>query len=81
MNAKHRIEELRGALNAANDAYYKRGQSPMSDLEFDEKLAELRRLEDAHPEFQDENSPTAKVGSDLAVGFKKVAHRYPMLSI
>ena len=81
MNAKQRIGELRELLKNANDAYYREGHSPMSDVEFDTLLAELKQLEEAHPEFHDPDSPTRRVGSDLASGFRKVKHRYPMLSI
>ena len=35
----------------------------------------------AHPEFFDPNSPTQRVGSDIASGFDQVAHVYPMLSL
>jgi DNA ligase (NAD+) len=81
MNDKQRIEELRKILRTANDAYYRDGHSPMSDAEFDRLLRELRDLEEAHPEFDEPDSPTNRVGSDLATGFKKITHRYPMLSI
>ena len=80
MNDKQRIEELRKILRTANDAYYRDGHSPMSDAEFDRLLRELRDLEEAHPEFDEPDSPTNRVGSDLATGFKKITHRYPMLS-
>ncbi len=76
-----RVEELRRLLRAANEAYYQKGDSPMSDAEFDRLMRELGELEEAHPELQHPDSPTRKVGSDLVSGFRKVSHRYPMLSI
>lgn len=76
-----RIALLRQRLREANEAYYVAGHSPMDDAEYDIQLNELRRLEQDHPEWDDPDSPTKKVGSDLTAGFAKVTHAYPMLSI
>jgi DNA ligase (NAD+) len=80
-SAQARVEELRPLLRVANEAYYQKGESPMSDVQFDQLMHELEDLEEAYPELQHPDSPTHKVGSDLVSGFKKVSHRYPMLSI
>jgi DNA ligase (NAD+) len=53
----------------------------MSDAEFDRKLAELAKLEAAHPELDDPASPTRRVGGEPISGFRTVAHTQPMLSI
>lgn len=76
-----RLLQLRQQIQAANEAYYVQGHSPMDDQVFDALLAELRELEALHPEHADPESPTQKVGSDLTAGFAKVPHVYPMLSI
>ena len=76
-----RIEALRARLADANDQYYKLGRSPMSDEEYDRGVKELEKLEAEHPEYAAADSPAAAVGSDLTPGFRKVVHRYPMLSI
>lgn len=44
-------------------------------------MRELQEMEREHPEYQDENSPTMRVGSDLNKNFTQVAHKYPMLSL
>ena len=44
-------------------------------------MRELQDLEQAHPEYKDENSPTMRVGSDINKNFTQVAHKYPMLVI
>ena len=44
-------------------------------------MRELQELEKEHPEYQDDNSPTMRVGSDLNKNFTQVAHKYPMLSL
>ncbi len=76
-----RILELKKSLNEANDAYYKKGLSPISDEEYDALLTELQSLENANPQLASSDSPTKKLGSDLVTGFPKLSHQYPMLSI
>lgn len=76
-----RIAELRGVLERANRAYYGGVTPVMSDREFDELLAELADLERAHPELDDPDSPTHRVGSEVVGGFRTVRHAVPMLSI
>ncbi len=53
----------------------------MSDVEFDRLLEELAQLEREHPEFDDPDSPTHRVGGEPIEGFKTVRHAAPMLSI
>ena len=53
----------------------------ISDKEFDDLMRELQTLEQEHPEYKDENSPTMRVGSDINKNFTQVAHKYPMLSL
>ncbi len=80
-DAQTEIEALRSRLADANDQYYKQGHSPMSDEEYDRGVKELERLEAEHPEFAAADSPATAVGSDLTPGFRKVVHKFPMLSI
>lgn len=79
--AKERIEALRSELNTHNYNYYVLSNPTISDFEFDSKLKELQELEAQYPEYFDINSPTQRVGSDLNIEFKQVAHKYPMLSL
>ncbi|WP_166335958.1 NAD-dependent DNA ligase LigA [Sphingobacterium chungjuense] len=81
MDVKQRIAELTATLNEYNYQYYVLANSAISDFDFDQKLAELDRLEKAHPEFLDPNSPTQKVGGDITSKFETVPHRWPMLSL
>ena len=78
---KEQIEALRRELEQHNYNYYVLSTPSVSDFEFDAKMKELQDLEAAHPEFFDPNSPTQRVGSDIANGFEQVAHVYPMLSL
>ncbi len=81
MSAKERIDQLRADLHRHNHNYYVLNAPEISDKEFDDLMRELQELEKEHPEYQDENSPTMRVGSDLNKEFMQVAHRYPMLSL
>ncbi len=80
---KEEILSLRKELTEANYRYYVLNQPTLSDYDFDQKLRRLQDLEALHPELFDPNSPTQRVGSDLAKqnGFKQVRHQYPMLSL
>ncbi|MEI8271547.1 MAG: NAD-dependent DNA ligase LigA [Paludibacter sp.] len=78
---KTQLENLRRELEQHNYNYYVLSQPTISDFEFDVKLKELQDLEAAYPEFFDPNSPTQRVGSDIASGFDQLAHVYPMLSL
>ena len=92
--ANIRIKELRDILNDASRRYYVENMPTMSDYEFDMLLKELEALEAEYPELVTPDSPTQKVGSDLAEAkpskrkgteprkeFEQYPHRYPMLSL
>lgn len=81
MEIKDEIRQLRDELHRHNYNYYVLNAPEISDREFDEMMARLQQLEQEYPEFQDPNSPTQRVGSDLNHDFVQVAHRYPMLSL
>ncbi len=78
---EQRIRELREILNKQNYNYYVLNNPSISDYEFDQLLNELKELEARYPEYYDENSPTARVGSDIQQEFEQVEHTYPMLSL
>ena len=81
MDEKERIEQLRRELHEHNYRYYVENQPINSDYDFDQLMHELQQLEQRHPEMDDPNSPTQRVGSDLQTEFRQVEHRYPMLSL
>ena len=81
MDIKEKIEGLRAELHRHNYNYYVLNAPEISDKEFDDLMRKLQDLEKEHPEYQDDNSPTMRVGSDLNKNFTQVAHKYPMLSL
>jgi DNA ligase (NAD+) len=82
-DAATRATELRRILEEASDLYYNEGAPPMSDAEYDALFAELRALEESHPDLRKPDSPTQRVGAPLPRGsrFETAAHLAPMLSI
>ena len=81
MDSKDRIQALRDELRQHNYNYYVLSMPTISDKEFDDKMHELQELEKAHPEYDDPDSPTQRVGSDISKESKQVTHIYPMLSL
>jgi DNA ligase (NAD+) len=81
MNVKERIEVLRKELHHHNYQYYVKDNPKISDFEFDQKLKELEKLEEQHPEFSDDNSPTKRVGGQVTKNFKTVRHNERMYSL
>lgn len=76
-----RIVKLRKELNKHNHLYYIENSPEISDKEFDELMNELQKLEKEYPEYDDSNSPSRRVGSDLSTEFEQVRHNHPMLSL
>ena len=80
-NLKDRIDRLRKELNLHNYNYYVLDKPVISDYDFDRMLAELQKLEAEHPEFQDPNSPTQRVGGQITKNFETITHEYRMYSL
>ncbi|WP_291287713.1 NAD-dependent DNA ligase LigA [Flavobacterium sp.] len=81
MSIQETIQTLRNELNQHNYNYYVLDNATISDYDFDIKLKELQDLENKHPEFFDENSPTQRVGGTVTKNFKTIAHQYRMYSL
>ncbi|QSW89517.1 MULTISPECIES: NAD-dependent DNA ligase LigA [Flavobacterium] len=81
MNIQETIQALRDELNQHNYNYYVLDNATISDYDFDIKLKELQDLENKHPEFFDEDSPTQRVGGAVTKNFKTIAHQYRMYSL
>ncbi|OBX26254.1 DNA ligase (NAD+) [Gelidibacter algens] len=81
MNIQQHILQLRDTLTQHNYNYYVLDQPTISDFDFDVKLKELQALEDAHPEFADEHSPTKRVGGAITKNFETVVHDHRMYSL
>lgn len=83
-NDQARILELRREIARHDELYYRKAAPEISDAAYDVLKAELRRLEQAYPDFGDIVAGAAaggKVGDDRTEGFAKRRHGAPMLSL
>ena len=78
---KQEIESLRTRLTHYAKQYYVYDTSEISDFEYDALFRRLQELEAAHPEYDDPNSPTRRVGGRVLDKFEKVTHRVQMGSL
>ncbi len=76
-----RIQTLRKELAYHSRKYYVEDAPEISDFEYDRMFYELVALEEAHPEYDDPNSPTKRVGGKASDKFEKVTHTVPMGSL
>ena len=78
---RERINALREQINYHNRKYYVEDAPLISDYEYDQLTAKLKKLEKEHPELIVPESPTQRVGGEPAKEFKTVEHAVPMLSL
>lgn len=76
---EQKIKQLREEV-MKHDLLYDEGTPIITDSEYDQMYYELVSLEEKHPEFSDENSPTKRIYSVVVDSLKKVKHSTPMLS-
>lgn len=75
------IENLRDELHLHNYNYYVLDKPVISDFEFDMKLKDLINLENQYPEFNDNNSPSIRIGGSIIKNFNTIVHDFPMYSL
>ena len=82
MDIKQEIEQLREQIRYHNDRYYNQDDPEISDYEYDQLSLRLRKLEKEHPEIDQSDSPTQRVGGTAKreAGIL-VKHNVPMLSL
>ena len=84
MNKLELVEEIRklsDLLSLYQNAYYIKNKPLVSDLEYDRIFDRLLTLEQENPELILPDSPSGRVGSDLANDIPEVAHTIPVLSL
>jgi DNA ligase (NAD+) len=79
--AAERAAALRQQIERANYAYYVLDAPEISDAEYDRLFRELQALEGDHPDLRSPDSPTQRVGAEVASALAKYTHRRPMLSL
>lgn len=81
IEAEERLNELREKLEEYGYHYYVLDNPVVSDVEYDELMLELIKLEEQFPELITEDSPSVRVGGNPLPHFEKVQHEIPMLSL
>lgn len=76
-----RLETLTEQLLRQNRNYYEKDQPEISDMEYDQLMEELRRLEEELPQLKRADSPTSHVGGAAIRQFQPVKHRVPVISL
>ena len=75
-----RINFLKEELNKHNYLYYVEDNPLISDKQYDDMFAELKKLEEDHPEYQTPDSPTLRVGS-VSEKFLPYTHKHRLYSL
>ena len=78
---RKRVEELRRLVEYHLYRYHVLDDPELSDDAYDVLYDELVALEEQHPELRRNDSPTQRVGSAPAEGFRKVEHLSPLGSL
>ncbi|HTO06336.1 MAG TPA: NAD-dependent DNA ligase LigA [Myxococcota bacterium] len=75
------MDQLRREIDFHSRQYHELDAPQIADAEYDRMFRELLAIEAAHPEWEDPSSPSKRVGSAPAPGFRVVEHAVPMLSL
>jgi DNA ligase (NAD+) len=75
------LDDLRKQLHFHNYRYHVLDAPVISDQEYDRLLAELKQIENEHPEWITPDSPTQRAGAAPSEKFEKVQHPAPILSL
>lgn len=77
-----RYNELVELINKANYEYHVLDNpTTLTDQEYDNYIRELYAIEEEHPDWIREDSPTKKIGGVILDKFDKVTHKIPMMSL
>ena len=77
-----RYNELVELITKANYEYHILDNPvTLTDAEYDNYLRELYKIEEEHPDWIREDSPTKKIGGVVLEKFIKVTHNIPMMSL
>ncbi len=76
-----RMLELIDIINEADYNYHTLDNPTITDQEYDKYLKELFEIEEEHPDWIKENSPTQHAGGKIIDSFNKVTHKIPLMSL
>lgn len=78
---KEKYQEFIDVLIEHNHFYYVEARPIISDVEYDQLFSYLKQIEEYFPQLISSNSPTQSLIGQLAEGFQKADHRFPLLSL
>ena len=79
--SEKKVDALREKIRHHEYRYYVLDDPEISDLQFDQLMTELKKIESDNPELVTPDSPTQRVGGKPREGFFKSPHSSPMLSL
>lgn len=74
-------QELVDLLNRYAHEYYELDQPTVSDHDYDQLYRQLEAIEQEHPDWIRSDSPSQRVGGQVAAGFRKITHEIPLYSL
>lgn len=77
----NRYNELVDIVNQANYDYHVLDNPKITDQEYDNYLREIYEIEEKHPEYIRDDTPTKKIGGVVLDKFSKITHDIPMMSL
>lgn len=81
MNEYERYKELLEQIRHHNDLYYNEDQPEITDFEYDQLTQKAKQIEQQHPEWISESSPTQHVNGQASTDTEKTEHRTKLLSL
>lgn len=79
--AKQELAYIASEMAKSDIAYYQNDNPYLTDAEYDSLKRRNEKLEKIFPHLKRKDSPSQKVGAPILSAFKKVTHRFPMLSL
>lgn len=79
--AKQELAYIASEMAKSDIAYYQNDNPYLTDAEYDSLKHRNEELEKIFPHLKRKDSPSQKVGAPILSAFKKVTHRFPMLSL
>lgn len=76
-----RYKKLCEDINAYSDSYYNKEISLVSDQEFDKLFQELKLIEQEHPDWVTNDSPTKQVGAEISGNLSTIQHPVKLYSL
>ncbi len=80
-SVSRRIDQLRAEIRRLDHLYYVKADPEVTDLEYDQRMDELKSLENEYPDLQSPDSPSQRVGDAPVDHLQQLQHSVAMLSI